>query len=525
MTNQDQRYALVSLSDKDQIETIAKALVASDIKLISTGGTLKALVDLGFDVQSVEDFTDFPEIMDGRVKTLHPNIHGALLADRTKSDHLSALSQFDMPNIEFVVVNLYPFTQVISKVQTSLEEAIENIDIGGPTMVRAAAKNYQTQTIITDKADYDLVAKELEDTGHTSLKTRLYLAQKAFQLTSYYDTQIMTYLASQSSEDQANPWPYLTQAYSLKQTLRYGENSQQEAKFYQELQPSKGSIAGASQLHGKELSYNNIKDADVAIKMAKTYQEPTAVAIKHMNPCGVGVGSTIEEAFDRCYQADSVSIFGGILSFNRQVTKDLAEKISKLFIEIVIAPDFSDEALDLLSQKKNIRLLEVDLTDQADKSFEQVSVEGGLLVQETDDTNELDASQAKSWEVYGKDLDDQDIQAIQFLMTTGKFVKSNAIVVGNQQMTLGVGAGQMNRVTAAKLALDAMTEKDFDWDGPLVLASDAFIPMRDTVDLASKYGVDLIVQPGGSIRDSQVIEACQEHGINLVMTGNRHFKH
>lgn len=527
MTKNHQRYALISVSDKSNLKDLAQALVESGVELISTGGTLKTLTSLGFKPKAVEEFTNFPEMMDGRVKTLHPKIHGGLLANRTNQEHMATLTSSGIPNIEFVIVNLYPFTKVITKESITLEDAIENIDIGGPAMLRAAAKNHQTLSIVTDQSDYERVIKELKENQETTLETRQYLAVKAFQLTSYYDNQIANYLNQNTdrlSKEEGSDWPFITQSFTLKQNLRYGENNHQEAKFYQESNPSQSTIAGAKQLHGKELSYNNIKDADVAITMLGEYKQPAAIAIKHMNPCGVGLGNTINQAFDRCYQADPVSIFGGILSFNRPVNVELAEQLNEMFIEIIIAPGFDQKALDILSKKKNIRLLEIDLQSNHQKTSEQVSVSGGLLIQTIDQSVELE--ETENWKVYGEDqLSESDIHTISFLMKTVKYVKSNAIVVGNKDMTLGVGAGQMNRVTAAKLALDQMSNNSNHSTSNIILASDAFIPMRDTIDLASKYNVDLIVQPGGSIRDKEVISACQEHGIRLVLTGKRHFKH
>lgn len=537
MTKDNQQYALISLSDKEGIEDLARALVYAGVGLISTGGTLKAIQALDLPVSSVEDFTHFPEMMGGRVKTLHPTIHGGLLADRSKPDHLEAMADHQIPNINYVIVNLYPFTQVIEADSVDFLEAIENIDIGGPTMLRSAAKNHASVTVVTDKADYQRVIDELKADKATSLTTRRYLARKVYQLTSYYDTQIANYLSQEEAETETEveveepaAWPFMTQAYQLKESLRYGENSHQAAKFYQDLKPAKSTIAGAKQLNGKALSYNNIKDADVALNMLADFtDQAVAIAIKHMNPCGVGLGSDINQAFDRCFEADSVSIFGGIVSFNRPVDQALAERLHELFLEIIIAPAFTDEALSILSQKANLRLLEVDLPELGNQVLEQTSVSGGLVVQEKDHSSELAVQgdqQPEDWTVHGEaDFTTEDLSSMSFLMKVVKYVKSNAIVVGSGPMTLGVGAGQMNRVTAAKLALDQMQARDQRPDGKLILASDAFIPMRDTVDLAAEYNVDIIVQPGGSIRDKDVIQACQEHGITLVMTGLRHFKH
>ena len=525
------RYALISVSDKSGLEDIARALVDAGVQLVSTSGTLKQLESLGFEVTPVEAITDFPEMMDGRVKTLHPKIHGGLLANRANKAHLAELEKHHIPNFEFVVVNLYPFKKVLMQQGATDSDKIENIDIGGPSMLRSAAKNFQTLSVITDPRDYGQVIKELETNNETTLSTRRYLASKVYQLTSYYDSLIADFMneAVDEDDDKIKSWSFLTQSFEHKETLRYGENSHQTADFYTTLMPSKATLAGAKQLSGKHLSYNNLRDADVALALMNEFDQPTAVALKHMNPCGVGVAKTIEDAFDYCYQADSVSIFGGILSFNRPVTAELAKKINQLFIEIVIAPRFEKEAFAILTQKKNVRLLEVDLLeDNEQRQWQQTSVSGGLLVQSADHTDDLTVltDLPNHWSVaVGEVQTTEAVQAMSFLMKVCAYVKSNAIVVGGLNQTYGIGAGQMNRVQAAKIALEAMLEKDRPTSEPLILASDAFIPMRDTIDLAATYNVDIIVQPGGSIRDKEVIQAAKEHGITLVMTGTRHFKH
>lgn len=526
-----ERYALISVSDKSGLEEIANALVEAGIQLVSTSGTLKKLQSLGFEVTPVETITEFPEMMDGRVKTLHPKIHGGLLAKRSNEEHLSELANHQIPNFEFVVVNLYPFKEVLLQEDSSNESKIENIDIGGPAMLRSAAKNFHTLSVITDPRDYSRVINELEDNNETSLLTRQYLASKVYQLTSYYDSLIAGHMSEllENETNETHPWPFLTQSFEHKETLRYGENNHQTADFYTELRPSEATLAGAKQLNGKQLSFNNLRDADAALALMNEFTQPAAIALKHMNPCGVGVAETIEEAFDYCYQADPVSIFGGILSFNRPVTAELAEKINQIFIEIVIAPSFEKEALDVLTQKKNIRLLEVEkLTENAHNTRQQTSVSGGLLIQSADSTEDLTVQSElpKYWSVaVGEEPCTEDIQAMSFLMKVCAYVKSNAIVVGGLNQTYGIGAGQMNRVQAAEIALEAMVQKERNNSEPLILASDAFIPMRDTIDLAAKYNVDIIVQPGGSIRDKEVIQAAEEHGITMITTGRRHFKH
>ena len=533
MTASDKRFALLSLSDKEGLSSLAQAFVDAGIHLMATGGTYQALKEADLPVQAVEDFTGVKEMLDGRVKTLHPKIHGGLLADRSKPDHLATMADQAIPNIAFLVVNLYPFAEVVAQDASNFDRAIENIDIGGATLLRSAAKNHASLTVLTDKRDYPLVMEELKAQGKTSLSTRSYLASKVFQLTAHYDQEIANYLAQAKQgqvSDQGQDWPFISQTYDLKASLPYGENSQQKAWFYTDGQASQASVAGAKQLNGKALSFNNIKDADVAINMLADFpDQATAIAIKHMTPCGVGRGDNIHQAFDRCYQADSKSIYGGIVSFNQVVDERLAQSLSKIFLEIIVAPGFTDSALAILTKKKKLRLLEIDLPEKNQARPQQVSVSGGLLIQEPDQSTELDfplGQKPSQWTYYGEDqYSSDDLQTMAFLMKVVKYVKSNAIVVGAGQMTLGVGGGQPNRVNSAQIALEEMKAKDLETDGKIILASDAFIPMRDTVDLASQYGVDVIVQPGGSIHDDDVIAACQEKGIDLVMTGYRHFKH
>ncbi|OAT71434.1 bifunctional phosphoribosylaminoimidazolecarboxamide formyltransferase/IMP cyclohydrolase [Parageobacillus thermoglucosidasius] len=509
------KRALLSVSNKEGIVSLAKQLVELGVEIISTGGTKKALEEAGVPVIGIADVTGFPEILDGRVKTLHPIIHGGLLAIRDNERHQNELREHHITPIDLVVVNLYPFQQTIAKSDVTFAEAIENIDIGGPTMLRAAAKNHQYVTVVVDPADYDTVVQELKEHGDVSAETKLKLAAKVFRHTAAYDAMIAEYLTNKTGEEYPES---LTITFEKKQSLRYGENPHQTAAFYKKPLGSSFSIAKAIQLHGKELSYNNINDANAALQIVKEFAEPAAVAVKHMNPCGVGTGATIYEAFTKAYEADPTSIFGGIIALNREVDKETAEKMHQIFLEIVIAPSFSKEALDILTQKKNIRLLTVDFAAPNTKEKLLVSVQGGLLVQEAD-TRTLDEAEMKV--VTKREPTEQEWEALRFAWKVVKHVKSNAIVLAKDGMTIGVGAGQMNRVGAAKIAIEQAREKAKG----AVLASDAFFPMDDTVEEAAKAGITAIIQPGGSIRDADSIKKADEYGIAMVFTGIRHFKH
>lgn len=510
------KRALISVSDKAGVIAFAKGLVEQGVEIISTGGTKAVLEQAGVSTIGIEEITDFAEMMDGRVKTLHPKIHGGLLGRRDLSHHMEAMEAHGIQPIDFVCVNLYPFKETILKEDVTREEAIENIDIGGPSMLRSAAKNHQFVTVVVDPKDYEQVLLELSENGETTLATRQKLAAKVFRHTAAYDALIANYLTEAVGEKETET---LTLTYELKQELRYGENSHQQAAFYQNALPVSFSIASAKQLHGKELSYNNIKDADAAIRISREFDQPAVVAVKHMNPCGVGVGETINEAYQSAYEADPVSIFGGIIVLNREVDVQTAEKMHKLFLEIIIAPSFSDEAFSVLSSKKNLRLMTLDFSakDQAIEN-EFVSVLGGLLVQNQDIVQE----QAKNWKVVTKrQPTSEELKALEFAWKTVKHVKSNAIVVANSQQTLGIGAGQMNRVGSVQIAIDqAGTKVD-----QAVLASDAFFPMSDSVEYAGKHGIKAIIQPGGSIKDQESIEMADKYGITMVFTDSRHFRH
>jgi phosphoribosylaminoimidazolecarboxamide formyltransferase/IMP cyclohydrolase len=509
------KRALLSVSNKEGIVSLAKQLVELGVEIISTGGTKKTLEEAGVPVIGISEVTGFPEILDGRVKTLHPAIHGGLLAIRDNERHQAELHEHHITPIDLVVVNLYPFQQTIAKSDVTFAEAIENIDIGGPTMLRAAAKNHAYVTVVVDPADYDMVVQELKEHGDISTETKRKLAAKVFRHTAAYDALIAEYLTNKTGEEYPET---LTVTFEKKQALRYGENPHQTAAFYKKPLGASFSIAQATQLHGKELSYNNINDANAALQLVKEFTEPVAVAVKHMNPCGVGTGATIYEAFLKAYEADPISIFGGIIALNREVDKATAEKMHEIFLEIVIAPSFSDEALAILTQKKNIRLLTVDFAAPKTKEKMLVSVQGGLLVQEVD-THTLDDAELKV--VTKREPTEEEWKQLQFAWKVVKHVKSNAIVLAKDGMTIGVGAGQMNRVGAAKIAIEQAGEKT----NGAVLASDAFFPMDDTVEAAAKAGITAIIQPGGSIRDADSIRKADEYGIAMVFTGIRHFKH
>lgn len=507
--------ALISVSDKTGVLEFAQGLIQAGIEIISTGGTKKVLDEAAIPTLSIEQVTGFPEMMDGRVKTLHPKIHGGLLGRRDLTSHQAAMKEHDIQAIDYVCVNLYPFKETISKVDVTEAAAIENIDIGGPSMLRSAAKNFAAVTVVVDPADYALVLTEIENEQQTTLATRKRLAAKVFRHTAAYDAVIAEYLTN--LVDEAEP-EKLTLTYDLKQTLRYGENSHQTASFYQSALPSSYSIASAHQLHGKELSYNNIKDADAVIRIAREFDEPTVVALKHMNPCGIGSGTTISEAYQSAYEADPISIFGGVLVANREIDMLTAQEMHKLFLEIIIAPSFEKEAFELLAKKKNLRLLTLDFSDEPKQTSELVSVLGGLLVQEQD----IIAEVPSEWQVVTERKPSaEEMNALAFAWKAVKHVKSNAIVVANEKQTLGIGAGQMNRVGSVKIALEQAKNQ---MNGA-VLASDAYFPMNDSVEYAAQHGIKAIVQPGGSIRDQESIDMANKYGVAMVFTNVRHFRH
>jgi len=509
------RKALISVSNKTGIVELAKRLKELDFELISTGGTKVQLEQNGIEVTAISDITGFPEVMDGRLKTLHPKIFGGLLAMRGNEEHMRQLGELAIQPIDLVIVNLYPFKETISKPNVTWEEAIENIDIGGPSMLRAAAKNYQDVAVIVEPEDYPRVIQELAETNEVSLATKKHLAAKVFRHTAAYDSYIAGYVSTEVEELFPEK---LTLTYEKVQDLRYGENPHQKAAFYK-LGLAGHGLAEAKQLHGKELSYNNIQDTNAALEIVKEFKDqPAAVAVKHMNPCGVGVGSNLLEAFTRAYEADPVSIFGGIVATNQPIDIQTAERLSEIFLEVVIAPSFSDEALELLTKKKNIRLLQ--LANQVGKPGQQklVSVTGGILIQD-EDRKELSEEELSI--VTKRQPTPEELEQLQFAWKVVKHVKSNAIVLAKNGQTIGVGAGQMNRVGAAKIAIEQASEQAQG----AVMASDAFFPMPDTVEVAAKAGVTAIIQPGGSIKDEESIAEADKHGIAMVFTGVRHFKH
>ncbi|MBS4175646.1 bifunctional phosphoribosylaminoimidazolecarboxamide formyltransferase/IMP cyclohydrolase [Bacillus sp. FJAT-49736] len=508
------KRALISVSDKTGVVEFATGLREAGYEIISTGGTKMILEDAGLTVIGIDDVTGFPEMLEGRVKTLHPNVHGGLLAKRTP-DHLKQIAEQGISPIDMVCVNLYPFQQTISKQNVTEEEAIENIDIGGPSMLRSAAKNHTYVTVVVEADDYSTVLSEIKELGEVTLQTKKKLAAKVYRHTASYDAIIADYMTNLVNEE--NP-ERITFTYERKQSLRYGENPHQRATFYVNPLGSTFSIAHAKQLHGKELSFNNIRDADAALQIVKDFKEPVAVAVKHMNPCGVGVGNTILDAYKKAYEADSTSIFGGIVAFNREVDEETAKLLHEIFLEIIIAPSFSEEALSILTAKKNIRLLIVEASKKKKQENVIASIEGGLLVQDQD-TYTLDNAEITI--PTKREPTEAEWQALKLGWKVVKHVKSNAIVVTNSDMTLGIGAGQMNRVGAAEIALQQAGDKA---EGA-ALASDAFFPMDDTVEAAAKAGITAIIQPGGSIKDADSIKKADEYGIAMVFTGIRHFKH
>ena len=507
--------ALVSVSDKTGLVDFVKGLVDLGWEIIATGGTQKLLEKEGVKTIGISEVTGFPEILDGRVKTLHPKVHGGILARRDVPAHMETLKENQVETIDLVCVNLYPFRQTIAKEGVTLEDAIENIDIGGPSMVRSAAKNWRDVTIVCNPADYDTVLAELRENGTTTPETRLKLSAKAYTHTAEYDACIATYMRKQAGLNEK-----LFLEYDLKQPLRYGENPHQSANFYAALEPSPFSLAFATQIQGKELSYNNIQDANAALNVLRDFKEPFCVALKHMNPCGAAVGKTIEEAWQAAYEADKVSIYGGIVGVNRELTAEVARGMKPIFLEIVIAPSFTPEALEILSTKKNLRVMQVDMNYDGSPVPQYVSVNGGLLAQQLDTQVEevsmdMCVPKVKPTEAQMADLN--------FGWKIVKHVKSNAICVVRDGHTIGVGAGQTNRVGSAEIALEEAKAAGFT-EG-LILSSDGFLPFDDTVALAAKYGVTAIVQPGGSIRDADAIAKADELGIAMLFTGVRHFKH
>ncbi|MCC6850038.1 MAG: bifunctional phosphoribosylaminoimidazolecarboxamide formyltransferase/IMP cyclohydrolase [Deltaproteobacteria bacterium] len=529
--------ALVSVSDKTGLEGLARALAAAGAEILSTGGTAKALAGWGIAVTAVGDYTGQPEILDGRVKTLHPKIHGGILGIRGEASHREQMAHHGIGPIDLVVVNLYPFEQVIARPQTTLAEAIEHIDIGGPSMVRSAAKNHADVTVLTDPDDYEEVMAEIARAGEVSAATNRRLAQKAFALTARYDAAIADYLATAAGDEPFGPSARLV---GVKvQDLRYGENPHQRAAFYRDAAPlAEPSVTSARQIHGKELSFNNLVDANAALELVKEFRVPAAVAIKHMNPCGVAVAAELVDAFSKARASDPVSIFGGIVAVNRVLDRATAEAMQDLFLEVVIAPRVAPAAMEVFRSSKklaNVRVLSLDMDEEVDlfdaareawrgaagRSRDVKRVVGGFLAQDRD-LAEVDVTKCEVVTTRAPSAD--DLAALDFAWRVCKHVKSNAIVVTSRDQVIGVGAGQMSRVDSARLAIMRAGQARLA-TANTVAASDAFFPFRDGLDVLAAAGVGAVIQPGGSVRDGEVIAAANEHGMTMILTGQRHFRH
>lgn len=515
--------ALISVSDKTGIVDFAKKLVGLGIELISTGGTYAKLKEANVEAMEISDLTGFPECLDGRVKTLHPAVHAGLLAMRSNPEHMKQLDELKIEPIDFVIVNLYPFKTTILKDGVTRADAVENIDIGGPTMLRAAAKNYQDVAVVVDPTDYSLILEELKKDGKVSLDTKFYLMQKVFMHTANYDAMIADYLRKERKDYELPET--LTMTFEKVQDMRYGENPHQKAAFYREIGKKQGSITDAIQLNGKELSFNNINDTNGALELLKEFTEPTVVACKHGNPCGVGSAENIEQAWDKAYAADKVSIFGGIITINREVTAALAQKMAKIFLEVIVAPSYEKEALEILCQKKNVRvlLLEDISIPQSEHAYDFKKVNGGLIVQ-TIDSKLLDEQELKV--VTDCIPSEREMEDLRFAWKVVKFVKSNGIAIAKEKQTYGIGPGQVNRIWATKQCFEHADELICEGAAKgCVLASDAFFPFDDCVEAAHQAGITAIIQPGGSVRDEDSIKKANEYGIAMIFTGMRHFKH
>lgn len=513
--------ALISVSDKTGIVEFAKRLEQQGIEIISTGGTYKKLKEEGIKVMEISELTGFPECLDGRVKTLHPVVHAGILARRDKEEHRKQLEELNIDTIDFVVVNLYPFKQTILKEGVTLEEAVENIDIGGPTMLRSAAKNYQDVTVITNPEDYGVVLKELEENGEVSKDTKFRLMQAVFEHTANYDAMIANYIKNQRN-DESLP-EKLTLTYEKVQEMRYGENPHQKAALYKEIGKCEGSLTTAKQLNGKELSFNNINDTNGALELLKEFEEPTVVACKHGNPCGVGSANDIYEAWQKAFHADETSIFGGIVVVNEEVNGKMAKEMKEIFLEVIVAPSYEPEALEILKKKKNVRILELPSirTKQRENAYDIKKINGGVIVQ-TIDSKLLDECEV----VTNTKPTPEQMEDLLFTWKIVKYVKSNGIAIGKGKQSIGIGPGQVNRIWATKQAIEhgeELIEKGIT-EGA-VLASDAFFPFSDCVEEAHKAGIKAIIQPGGSIKDQDSIDKCNEYGIAMVFTKMRHFRH
>ncbi|TOF34071.1 bifunctional phosphoribosylaminoimidazolecarboxamide formyltransferase/IMP cyclohydrolase [Vibrio parahaemolyticus] len=523
------RRALISVSDKTGIVEFAQALAERGVDILSTGGTARLLAEQGIAVTEVSDYTGFPEMMDGRVKTLHPKVHGGVLGRRGQDDDVMA--KHGINPIDMVVVNLYPFAETVAKDGCTLADAVENIDIGGPTMVRSAAKNHKDVTIVVNASDYDRIIAEMDANDKSlTLETRFDLAIAAFEHTAAYDGMIANYFGTMvpsygenKEGDEESKFPRtFNQQFEKKQDMRYGENSHQAAAFYVEANPQEASVSTARQIQGKALSYNNIADTDAALECVKEFNEPACVIVKHANPCGVALGKDILEAYNRAYQTDPTSAFGGIIAFNQELDAETATAIvERQFVEVIIAPSVSAEAIEVVAAKKNVRLLECGEWSTKTTGFDVKRVNGGLLVQDRDQGMvSLDDLKVVS----KRQPTEEELKDALFCWKVAKYVKSNAIVYAKGDMTIGVGAGQMSRVYSAKIAGIKAADEGLEVAGS-VMASDAFFPFRDGIDAAAEAGIKCVIQPGGSMRDDEVIAAADEHGMAMIFTGMRHFRH
>lgn len=509
------KRALLSVFDKTGITEFAKSLRELDYEIISTGGTAKNIRDENIEVTDITEVTSFPECFDGRVKTLNPKIFGGILAQRDNINHRKMMDELDITPIDIIAVNLYPFKETLDKKNVSHEEIIENIDIGGPSMIRAAAKNFQDVTVIIDPKDYSIIIEEMKTQGEISQQSRLYLAAKVFQYTAHYDALIANYFNQITKTYTPEK---LTITYLRNKELRYGENPHQKAAFYTEINQTEGTLADARQLHGKDLSFNNINDTNGALEILKEYEEPTIVAVKHGNPCGIGSADTIAKAYERAYEADKTSIYGGIIAANRRIDEATAQMIGQIFIEVVVAPGYTDEAIKILTTKKNIRILHLEKIKKNDyKHYVTRTVLGGLLLQERDALLLKDELKIAT----KREPTEAEMQDLLFAWKAVKHTKSNAIVLAKDKTTVAVGPGQVSRIWALE---NCIKQGENRVEGS-VLASDAFFPFKDSVETAAKAGITAIIQPGGSIRDNESIEAANKHNIAMVFTGIRHFKH
>ena len=513
--------ALISVSDKTGIVEFAKGLEKQGIEIISTGGTFQKLKQEGVKVKEISELTGFPECLDGRVKTLHPKVHAGILAMRNKPEHMDELKKLGIDTIDFVVVNLYPFKQTILKEKVTREEAVENIDIGGPTMLRSAAKNYQDVTVITDPEDYEIVLNELETTGSVSLDTKFRLMQKVFEHTANYDAMIANYIKDQRKDEDFPET--LTLTFEKVQDMRYGENPHQKAALYKEIGKCEGSLTTAKQLNGKELSFNNINDTNGALELLKEFEEPTVVACKHGNPCGVGSDRDIYTARQKALTADKTRIFGGIVVSNREITVKIAQEMKEIFLEVIVAPSYEPEALELLKTKKNVRVLQLDAISQKQRenAYDVKKINGGAIIQT------IDSKLLENYEVVtNRAPTEKELEDLLFTWKIVKYVKSNGIAIGKEKQSIGIGPGQVNRIWATKQAIEHGEELiGKGVTKGAVLASDAFFPFSDCVEEAHKAGITAIVQPGGSIKDQDSIDKCNEYGMAMIFTKMRHFRH